>query len=392
MVDKQTILFFNSMPFWGGGEKLHLEYAEAFLNKGYRVILFIAKDSPLDKRAVDSRFIKEYISIGKFSFLNPFTIYLLSLKVKKYSPGFIVFSASQDMKAASLAGAGISSLVYLRGLAVSVKNNYFNRMFFYKYITHFAMNSLETERCTLGNFDRSRIPGLVKVIYHGIDLEEYHPDRFSNEKFRGGFDGVIIGNAGRLTSQKAQIDLIHAAVYLKKKNLNFKILIAGSGELMGDLLIAIKQYQVEDRVNLAGFVRDMPAFLAGIDIFVLSSHWEGFGYVLVESMALAKPVIAYRISSNPELIEDGLNGFLCNLGGRQLAEKIEKLILDEELRRRMGKNGRKIAEERFEIHHRVDEFELFIRQKVAGVQKARAKQAALKSPDNSKGQRRNYQR
>jgi len=392
LADKQTIIFFNSMPFWGGGEKLHLEYAEAFLNKGYRVILFIVQDSPLDKRAVDSRFIKEYISIGKFSFLNPLTIYLLALKIKKYSPGFIVFSASQDMKAAALAGAGISSLVYLRGLAVPVKNNYFNRKFFYNYITHFAMNSLETERCTLGNFDRASIPGRVKVIYHGIDLEEYHPDRFSNEKFRGGFEGVIIGNAGRLTPQKAQIDLIHAAVLLKKKNLNFKILIAGSGELMEDLLAAIKQYRVEDRVNLAGFVRDMPGFLAGIDVFVLSSHWEGFGYVLVESMALAKPVVAYKISSNPEIIEDGVNGFLCSMGARELAGKIENLILDAGLRKSMGEKGRQIAEERFNIQHRVDEFESFIHEKAAGLPKKSEKQQKEKPTKDSKGQRRNYQR
>ncbi|MEZ5172554.1 MAG: hypothetical protein R2850_03350 [Bacteroidia bacterium] len=67
----QTIIFFNSISFWGGGEKLHLEYAEKFVEKGYRVVLFISRNGELDKRCPDKKFIIEYISIGKIKFLNP---------------------------------------------------------------------------------------------------------------------------------------------------------------------------------------------------------------------------------------------------------------------------------------------------------------------------------
>jgi glycosyltransferase involved in cell wall biosynthesis len=382
------------MHFWGGGEKLHLEYAEKFLEKGYRVILFIGRDSPLDLRALDKRFIKEYVHVNKLSFLNPLKVYLLSLRIKKYKPKFIVFSASQDMKLASLAGAkaGVPSRVYLRGLAVPVKNNFFNRRLFYKVITHFAMNSLETERCTLGNFDRSKISALVRVIYHGIDLDEFRPGLKSDMEFRAGFSGVIIGNAGRLTPQKSQIDLIKAAALLKERSLDFKILIAGSGDLQEQLQHAINSYKVTDKVTLIGFVRDMPRFLSNIDVFVLTSHWEGFGYVLVESMALGKPLVAYQVSSNPEIIEDGANGFLCTINIKDLAAKMEQLILDAELRQIMGEKGRKIAGERFGIDDRVNEFEVFINEKVPVIHNQSGSPGTSFLGNESKGHRRNYQR
>ncbi|MEZ5172553.1 MAG: glycosyltransferase [Bacteroidia bacterium] len=285
----------------------------------------------------------------------------------------------------------MKSLVYLRGLAVPVKNNFVNRQLFYNYITHFAMNSLETERCTIGSFDRQKIPGLIQVIYHGIDLKEFNPENFQVSNFRAGYDGVIIGNAGRLTPQKAQIDLIIAASLLKKKNLNFKILIAGSGDLHDELQKAIRHYHVEDCVTLAGFIRDIPRFLSNIDVFALTSRWEGFGFVLVESMALGKPVVAYNLSSNPEIVSHNQNGFLVSPGNiREFAESLEKLIVNQQMRIEMGKQGRTAAENRFEITERVNEFETFIHTPVE-LKKPVVKKV-IKQKTSDKGQRTNYQR
>ncbi|MCB0820472.1 MAG: glycosyltransferase [Bacteroidetes bacterium] len=389
----QTIIFFNSISFWGGGEKLHLEYAEKFVEKGYRVVLFISRNGELDKRCPDKKFIIEYISIGKLSFLNPVKIASIAYRIANYGASAIIFSASQDMKFACIAGrkAGVKSLVYLRGLAVPVKNNFVNRQLFYNYITHFAMNSLETERCTIGSFDRQKIQGLIQVIYHGIDLKEFNPENFQVSNFRAGYDGVIIGNAGRLTPQKAQIDLIIAASLLKKKNLNFKILIAGSGDLHDELQKAIRHYHVEDCVTLAGFIRDIPRFLSNIDVFALTSRWEGFGFVLVESMALGKPVVAYNLSSNPEIVSHNQNGFLISPGNiREFAEGLEKLIVNQQMRLEMGKQGRTAAENRFEITERVNEFETFIHTPVELKKPVVKKVTKQKTSD--KGQRTNYQR
>lgn len=389
----QTIIFFNSISFWGGGEKLHLEFAEKFVEKGYRVVLFISRNGELDKRCLDKKFILEYVNVGKLSFLNPLKTASIASRIANYSASAIVFSASQDMKIACIAGkkAGVKSLVYLRGLAVQVKNNFVNRHFFYNYITHFAMNSLETERCTVGSFNRDKIHGLIRVIYHGINLSEFNPENFQVANFRAGYDGVIIGNAGRLTPQKSQIDLIVAAALLKQKNLNFKILIAGSGELLDDLQKAIRHYKVEDCVTLTGFIRDIPRFLSNIDVFALTSRWEGFGFVLVESMALGKPIVAYNLSSNPEIVSHNKEGFLVSHGNiRELADYLEKLIVNEQIRLEMGKQGRISAENRFDLTERVNEFERFILSPVE-IKNPTAKKVA-KQRTSDKGQRTNYQR
>ena len=154
-------------------------------------------------------------------------------------------------------------------------------------------------------------------------------------------DEIIIGNAARLTAQKGQKHLIEAAEILKNKGLNFRILIAGKGEMEDELKEYSAKHGVADVVDFIGFVKDMKSFYTSQDIFCLPSLWEGFGYALVEAMTLEKPVVGFKISSNPEVVENEITGILVpSEDSVQLADALEKLILDDELRNKMGKAGR----------------------------------------------------
>jgi glycosyltransferase involved in cell wall biosynthesis len=70
---------------------------------------------------------------------------------------------------------------------------------------------------------------------------------------------------------------------------------------------------VEDKVLFTGFMADLSCFWQAIDVFVLSSFWEGFGFVLLEAMLARKPVLAFAVSNIPELVADGENGYLFPL-------------------------------------------------------------------------------
>ena len=96
----------------------------------------------------------------------------------------------------------------------------------------------------------------------------------------------------RLTAQKAQEKLIRVAKILKDQNIQFTLYIAGTGELHSELQTLIEELQLQEQVYLLGFVENMNAFMNSIDIFLLSSAWEGFGFVLVEAMLRAKPIVA----------------------------------------------------------------------------------------------------
>jgi glycosyltransferase involved in cell wall biosynthesis len=135
---------------------------------------------------------------------------------------------------------------------------------------------------------------------------------------------------------------------LKDDPLNFRLLIAGEGRLLHPLQRKVRKLEIEDRVEFLGFVDEMPAFFNSIDIFLLTSHYEGFGYVIAEAMASRRPVVAFDIKSSAEIVEHGVTGYLTSRESvEEMAGRVRELGMDRELREKMGNLGRKRVEELF---------------------------------------------
>jgi len=118
--------------------------------------------------------------------------------------------------------------------------------------------------------------------------------------------------------------------------------------LAGDMGIA-------DHVTWTGIVRDPfgEGLFAAADVVCQVSRWEEvFGWVIAEAMAFSRPLVATRVGGIPELVQDGKSGFLTDRGDVEgMARRILELLGDDALRRRMGKSGRRIAEEKFDLRH-----------------------------------------
>jgi glycosyltransferase involved in cell wall biosynthesis len=364
MIMMKNVCFFNTVKFWGGGEKLHLEYALKFKEINYRVYLATSEDSPLHLKGKETGLLIFNIYAGNLSFLNPFKYFRLYRFYKREKIDTVIFSSSQDLKLGALSAklAGVSSIVYLRGLAAPVKNSFLNRVLFRNILTQIVANSEATKRTILQNLGKYLDPEKVKVIYHGIELGVKPPSPgFSPGGAAVTGAGCLIGNAGRLTSQKGQQYLIETARLLKQKNIRFTLFIAGSGEMKSTLEKLIIQYNLQEEVVLLGFVEDVENFMNSIDIFVLTSLWEGFGYVIVEAMAACKPVVAFNLSSNPEIIINNETGFLVDFPDVEMfSRKIELLVNDENLRLQFGKKGRDRVEKYFQLDERIAEFEQYL--------------------------------
>lgn len=349
----KTICFFNSTFFWGGGEKLHYDYALAFYQKGYQVIVITAPNSELYKRLVNKK-VKVYLLKNKnISFLNPFKIIGLVKILKKENVDTILFSSSKDFKFASIASkiAKVENIIYLRGLAVPIKASKINKILFKHVLTHIIANSYATKNTILAHIKDESIRRKTDVIYHGIETMQ----KTTFKKIKD--DAIILGNAGRLTFQKGHDYLLQIAKLLKEKGLNFRLYIAGEGELKEKLMQQIIHLELTNEVYLLGFVENMEDFMSKIDIFLLTSRWEGFGYVLVEAMAKSKPIVAFNISSNPELINNQ-NGFLANYPDLEdFTNKTAQLISNSSLRVEMGKHGLVTYQKKFTLRERVDELE-----------------------------------
>lgn len=360
--DRKTVCFFNSTRAWGGGEKWHYDMAAGIDRERWRPMVVAGTGSELFRRSSRAVLPVYNISVSNLSFLNPVKI----LHVKDIFRGgkvwTVIINHPADLKLAGPAArlAGVPNIVYRRGSAIPVMDTALNRHIFAKYITDIITNSEETRSSITRNnpllFDSARI----RVIYNGLDIEEWDA-RTAESIYRHHPGELVIGNAGRLERQKGQKHLMKIAAALRERGLSFRLLIAGEGSLRQDLERQAESLGVSDIVTFTGFVENMKSFMSSIDIFVLTSLWEGFGYVLVEAMASGIPVVAFDTSSNPEIVEEGVSGYLADpFDTDQAAERIMALASDRALRERIGAAGRRSAAERFSLAASIGRFESFL--------------------------------
>ncbi len=144
--------------------------------------------------------------------------------------------------------------------------------------------------------------------------------------------------------------LIEAFLKIKKEFPSFKLVIVGEGSIKKDLQLKAKNLGLEKEVDFKGrlSLEATKEIMRKCYCLVLPSFSEGLGRVLMESMALSKPVIGSNVVGIPDLIKDGKNGFLFNPKDiEQLAEKLRILLRNKELAVKMGKEGRKFIENNF---------------------------------------------
>jgi glycosyltransferase involved in cell wall biosynthesis len=357
------ICFFNSVKSWGGGERWHRDMALRLSDKSYKVMVITNRSSELRNRLKNSGIPVRHFKINNLSFLNPFSVLRLAFILKKQKVNTIIINLSADLKMAGIASwlAGIPNIVYRRGSAIPVRNSLLNRFLFKYIVDEVLANSEETKRTILSINKKLINENKIRIIYNGINLNEMDALSSKSLHIRKGKE-IIIGNAGRLVKQKGQKYLIEIAAMLKSRGVDFKVLIAGEGKMEDELKNLVKKLELENHIKFIGFVDDMKSFMQSLDIFVLTSIWEGFGYVLVEAMACSKPVVAFNISSNPEIIIHGKTGFLVDpFNLDSFTDNIARLTNSTRLRQELGENGRQRVEEVFTIDRTLEKLELMIK-------------------------------
>ena len=206
-----------------------------------------------------------------------------------------------------------------------------------------------------------RSPSGVSVIPNGFPREEFDSvplERGDDFRKRFGFQQeVLVAVVGRIKwRRKGQEVLVAAAALLRDQFPNARFLLIGSPfpgneEHLVRLQELIQDLKLADRVTITGDVSDIKGAYRGIDISVLTSvDPEPFGGVVIEAMAMGKPVIGTRIGGTTEQIADGVTGLLVAPGdAEQLADALRKLLTAAELREAMGRSGRSRFLERFEF-------------------------------------------
>ncbi len=383
------LCFCNSNVPWGGGERWHLEAALEMARRGHEVGLLCRPDGALRERALplagpvgNGRLEVVPFAIGRLSFLNP----LLRLRLKHFfrERGFkaLVMNLPADLKTVGPAAkdAGAIRLIYRRGSALPVRDSALNRRL-YGMLDRLIVNSRATgDLIPLGLITPERIV----LLSNGIDVAAFDAalsrentdpagralETWARDARRHG--ALVLGNAGRLNRQKAQHLFLLLGKALEERGLDVRLIVAGEGERRAELEDLARRHNLADRVFFAGFMKDLAPFWRSLDLFVLTSLWEGFGYVLLEAMLAGVPPAAFAVSNIPELIHHGDNGLLLPLpespeevspatlrGLRDVAEILRAEAGDSERRRMLSERARRVAES-FDQGRRMDELEALL--------------------------------
>lgn len=154
-------------------------------------------------------------------------------------------------------------------------------------------------------------PEKIKVIYNAIEKQISAKGRNEiRREIHIDPNDFVIGSVGRQTWDKGFCTLISAAAKAKKEIPNLKVLLVGDGNERANLEQLSCKLGIHDSVVFVGFRRDIPNMLTAMDIFAIPSWYEAFGNVTVEAMLAKRLVLASRVGGIPEVVQDGVNGYL----------------------------------------------------------------------------------
>lgn len=358
---KPVIAFANTNKAWGGGEKWFAEVIEQ-LQSDFHIKLYTAPKSEILKRVQLDESEIFTLAVGNLSWLNPFKIFRLYRQFKKDKPRLLIMNLPSDVKSFGLAAylAKIPNRIYRRGSAIAVRNSISNRWLFKNVIQEIITNSECTAKSILQNNPLLFPKEKIHVIYNGIELDKFD-EELKGLPLERKRNQLILGNAGRLEQQKGHELLVELAEILEKKEINFIIKIAGEGSKREELEKLIRVKKLQHRFVLQGFTKDIAAFMNSLDIYVHSAHWEGFGFVLTEAMAARKAVVAFDISSNPEIVKHEVTGYLTTYANmEQMAEKIIYLYKNPDFAAQMGLAGRQYVEQNFKLENTTKQLKALI--------------------------------
>ena len=181
----------------------------------------------------------------------------------------------------------------------------------------------------------------VETLYNFVDINKFNSNENGDEKYAFFF--------GRLSVEKGIMNLLKAFSMQKEGDLY----IAGDGPEKENILSYIKDNDLSGRVKMLGFLSqdDVKKYVSKSSFVVVPSIWyENCPYSILEAFAIGKPVIGSEIGGIPELIKDGINGYLYEYNDvNKLSELINNMFINKDLREKMGKNARKIVEEKYSL-------------------------------------------
>ncbi len=206
------------------------------------------------------------------------------------------------------------------------------------------------------------------VVRLGIELEERTSDaegaRFETRRQLGiSAEAFVVGWVGRMTAVKRTDDVVRALRGLVDRGVDAYLCLVGDGPDRDHLEQFAHELGVVKRCLFVGYQDDVGRFYSAIDALVLPSANEGTPVSVIEALAAQRPAVATRVGGTPDVIRDGVDGFLVTVGDADaLSDRLAELAFDPERRARMGAKGRERVLGRYAVERLVDDVDRLYRE------------------------------
>lgn len=370
---KLRVLFINSIQMWGGAEVWLMDVMHGLQDRGHQVALFCRPNTVLERNARAEGF--DVTAIPMRSDFDPLTIWQVWRIIRRKRIQILCTNMDKELRFGGLAAklAGGVAVIPSREVDYPLKNRLRYRLTYNRLADYILANSHATKQTLLRDAPWLD-PARIEVVHKGIDPAPYLAGAAAGRAVRREL-GIaakdkVIGFVGQIIERKGIADIVAGMPLVLEQMPEARFLFAGEGKLLGFVQQRIAEYGIADRVILTGFRKDVPAIMNAIDLLLLPSIVEGFGYVLVEAMAASKPVVATNVSSIPEIVQHEHTGLLIDVHAPdQLAAAAVRILRDPALAARLGEAGRQRVLQNFTIERMVAQTEAIFADFARGIKR-----------------------
>lgn len=358
-----NILFVITKLELGGAQKQLLGLIRGLNQDKCNIFLFTASSGLLiaDARAIKGLKFKESSFLERS--INPFKDFIALIEIFLFIRKNKIDIVHTHSSKAGILGRLAAKLAQVKTIIHTVHgwsfNDYQPRALRQIYINLERFCAKFTKKIiVVSNYDMEKglanrigVENKYVLIRYAIDKQEFI---LVDKNIRGELglnaDTLVVGMVACFKPQKAPLDFIKVASLVVKELPNVKFILVGDGILRPDIEKLIQKLNLKSKIILTGWRRDISRLLSLVDVFVLTSLWEGLPVTVLEAIASGKPPVVTDTGGVSEVVADGKTGFLVKPHQvNMLAKRVVTLLRDQTLREIIGNEAKKKLQEDFSL-------------------------------------------
>ena len=341
-----NVLIVNAGRGWGGIESHSAVLASELAGRGHRVIVACSPGGHVRKNAEAAALPVEDLEVVNSGDLV--SIAKLAVIIRRENIGVLIANSGKEYWPDAVAAKLLRrKIVFVRHQTDRIRKT--TRWLINNHVDRVVAVSWAVKNALLSS---GIAEGKIEVIHNGVSLSRFDPSRIDRGAVRGelgiGMQDFVIGTVGKLHQGKGVYELLRAAAGIAGEQ-PVTLLFVGDGPEKEGIIREARRIGIAGRTVITGIRRDVERMYAAMDMFVLSSTCdEAFGMVIIEAMAMGKPVIGTSVGGIPELISSGENGLLVPPGdAAALSDAIKRYLRDGEFAAGIARSGRRTVEAAF---------------------------------------------